>query len=97
MRNLIGKCHNIRCMGSAALSCCLVAQGSFDLYYEFGIHVWDIAAGVLIAKEANCVLIDPVTGQENLNLLNRRLMISSSRELAKKSLQFIQPVIYETD
>ena len=46
-------------LGSAALNLCSVAEGSADLYYEFGIHVWDIAAAGLIVEEAGGVLFDP--------------------------------------
>lgn len=29
-----------------------VAAGQVDAYYEFGVHCWDIAAGIVILKEA---------------------------------------------
>ena len=29
-----------------------VAQGVSDVYFEFGMHSWDIAAGALLIKEA---------------------------------------------
>ncbi|RKP23284.1 hypothetical protein SYNPS1DRAFT_5035, partial [Syncephalis pseudoplumigaleata] len=45
-------CRGIRCTGSAALNLCLVARGSLDVYWEIGIHCWDIAAGALIVEEA---------------------------------------------
>lgn len=37
----------------------LVALGSSDAYFEFGIHAWDVAAGDIIVKEAGGVVIDP--------------------------------------
>lgn len=37
----------------------LVALGSSDAYFEFGIHAWDVAAGDLIVREAGGVVIDP--------------------------------------
>jgi myo-inositol-1(or 4)-monophosphatase len=97
MRTLIDKVHSLRCLGSAALNSCYVANGCVDLYYEYGIHIWDIAAAVLIAKEAGCFIFDPVTGSETLNLLDRRVMISASRELALKVIPLINHVIYESD
>lgn len=42
----------VRRSGSAALDLCTVAEGSFDVYLEWGIHAWDIAAGVLLVQEA---------------------------------------------
>ena len=44
--------NSIRLQGSAAINLCYVAKGRADVYYEFGIHCWDIAAGILIAEEA---------------------------------------------
>ena len=41
--------------GSCALDLCMVAAGRLDAYYEDGVHVWDWAAGALIAAEAGAV------------------------------------------
>ena len=49
---------SVRSMGSAALNMCHVAMGSLDAYSEYGIHVWDIAAGSLIVTEAGGVVRD---------------------------------------
>ncbi|KAI0217004.1 hypothetical protein L0F63_004206 [Massospora cicadina] len=45
-------CRGIRCLGSAALDLCLLAQGSAEVYWEAGPHIWDIAAALLILREA---------------------------------------------
>ena len=34
----------------------MVAAGRLDAYYEEGVHVWDWAAGALIAEEAGALL-----------------------------------------
>lgn len=46
----------IRRLGSAALDLCLVADGRLDGFWERGLGSWDLAAGVLIAKEAGAVV-----------------------------------------
>lgn len=38
---------------------CMVALGGADANFEFGIHIWDYAAGDLIVREAGGVCIDP--------------------------------------
>jgi myo-inositol-1(or 4)-monophosphatase len=48
--------RDVRRMGSAALDLCMVAAGTLDAYYEDGVHVWDWAAGALIAAEAGAIL-----------------------------------------
>ena len=50
---------------------CFVAAGRADAHYSQGIHVWDIAAGYLIVREAGGVAID-VTGIAELQLIFKR-------------------------
>lgn len=44
--------RDIRRPGSAALDLCHLAEGAADAYVEEGVHLWDYAAGGLIAREA---------------------------------------------
>jgi myo-inositol-1(or 4)-monophosphatase len=46
----------VRRLGSAALDLCYVAAGRFDAYWEAYLKPWDVAAGVLIAREAGAVV-----------------------------------------
>lgn len=48
--------RDVRRLGSCALDLCMVAGGHLDAYYEDGVHVWDWAAGALIAAEAGATL-----------------------------------------
>ena len=43
---------NIRITGSAALDLAYVGCGRFDGYFQNNLNIWDIAAGILIVKEA---------------------------------------------
>ena len=42
----------IRRLGSAALDLCWVACGRFDAFWEYYLNPWDLAAGLLIVREA---------------------------------------------
>ena len=42
----------VRRAGSAALDLCYLACGRFDGYWELKLHTWDMAAGVLIVRQA---------------------------------------------
>jgi myo-inositol-1(or 4)-monophosphatase len=42
----------VRRLGSAALDLAYVAAGRFDAYWELRLFPWDMAAGVLLVKEA---------------------------------------------
>ena len=49
---VLAECQGVRRRGSAALDLCYVADGRFDAYWEQGLAVWDMAAGILIVDEA---------------------------------------------
>lgn len=57
-RALHGPLAGIRRAGSAALDLAYVAAGRLDGYWEFGLRPWDIAAGVLMVREAGGVVVD---------------------------------------
>jgi myo-inositol-1(or 4)-monophosphatase len=50
--NVSNNVSNIRKFGSAALDMAYVACGRFDGYWQRELNYWDIAAGIVIVKEA---------------------------------------------
>ncbi|MGQ7871175.1 inositol monophosphatase family protein [Sunxiuqinia sp. sy24] len=50
--------RGMRRMGSAAVDMVYVACGRFDGFFEHALHVWDIAAGIIILKEAGGKVCD---------------------------------------
>jgi myo-inositol-1(or 4)-monophosphatase len=44
--------HGVRRCGAAALDLALTADGTYDAYYEMSLHTWDVAAGILLVREA---------------------------------------------
>lgn len=44
--------HGVRRDGSAAMDLAAVACGRFEGFWEFGLHTWDVAAGILLVREA---------------------------------------------
>jgi myo-inositol-1(or 4)-monophosphatase len=46
------KASGLRRLGSASLDLAYVAAGRFDAFWERGLAAWDIAAGVLMIREA---------------------------------------------
>lgn len=48
----------IRRFGSAALDLAWVAAGRFDAYWEADLNIWDVAAGLLLVKEAGGFVTD---------------------------------------
>jgi myo-inositol-1(or 4)-monophosphatase len=54
MERLLSVTQEVRIWGTAALAMCYLAAGALEGYWEWGLYPWDIAAGVVIAREAGC-------------------------------------------
>ncbi len=50
--------QGMRRPGSAALDLCYVAYGAFEAFFEQGLKVWDMAAGVVLVREAGGMVTD---------------------------------------
>ncbi len=61
---MIVNTRGIRRLGSAAIDMCYVACGRFDGFYEYGLGAWDVAAGVIIVKQAGGKITD-FSGKKN--------------------------------
>lgn len=61
--------RDVRRIGSAALDLCMVAEGRLDAHYEHGLHVWDWAAGALVATEAGALVRLPDGDDDQAGLL----------------------------
>ncbi len=66
LRNVMGEVAGIRRMGSAALDLAYVAAGRMDGYWETGLSAWDVAAGLLLVREAGGFASEPDGGQDML-------------------------------
>jgi len=56
LARLMPACAGVRRWGAAALDLAYVAAGRFDGYWERELHVWDIAAGLVLVREAGGML-----------------------------------------
>ncbi|MCE6951943.1 inositol monophosphatase [Cereibacter sphaeroides] len=52
LARLMPTCAGVRRWGSAALDLAYVAAGRYDGYWERGINAWDVAAGIILVREA---------------------------------------------
>lgn len=72
LARLLPMCAGVRRYGAASLDLAYVAAGRYDGYWERSLHVWDMAAGVLIAREAGALvegierLSDPLASESIL-------------------------------
>ncbi|MEZ5320561.1 MAG: inositol monophosphatase family protein [Microthrixaceae bacterium] len=63
LTSIIGSIRDVRRNGAAAYDLCSVAASRVDALYEHGLHEWDYAAGVLIAREAGARVGDLEGGE----------------------------------
>ena len=66
MKALIIDTAGVRRPGAASLDLAYVAAGRYDGFWEFGLHEWDIAAGVLLVQEAGGLVGDLQGGDSHL-------------------------------
>ncbi|XP_024944906.1 inositol monophosphatase 2 [Cephus cinctus] len=83
--------HNVRDIGSAALSLAYVAAGAIDVFQMDYLKPWDVAAGVLMVREAGGVVIDSRGGE--CNIMRPRTLAAANEKLARETAK----LIVETD
>ncbi len=67
LKELTGSCRGIRRAGSAALDLAYVAAGRTDGFWEMGLSLWDIAAGIVLVREAGGFVSDLEGGESFFN------------------------------
>ncbi len=64
---VMGATAGVRRLGAAALDLAYVAAGRYDGFWEFGLSPWDLAAGILLIREAGGYVSDLAGGHDMLN------------------------------
>ena len=85
--DLMQSCHGLRRLGSAAVDLAYTACGRFDGFYEYNLNPWDVAAGVLIVRQAGGDVLNFKGGFE---VLNTRELLATNGKITKEMLDCIQ-------
>ncbi len=88
------KTHGVRRDGSAALDLSYVACGRFDGFWEYDLHPWDVAAGLLIVEEAGGVNTD---FSSNPSSIFHKQVLSSNGKIHADMLKVIQSIPFSDD
>jgi myo-inositol-1(or 4)-monophosphatase len=75
LHRVIPEVAGIRRFGAASLDLAWVAAGRFDGFWEQGLAPWDVAAGILLVKEAGGFVSDFRGGER---MVERRELIAGS-------------------
>lgn len=87
LRNIMAEVSGIRRTGSAALDLAYVAAGRFDGFFEENLQIWDMAAGILLIKEAGGFVCDKDGGN---NIFEKKNIIAGNEIIHNQILQIIQ-------
>lgn len=82
----------LRSMGSSTLDWCYLAAGRYDIYLHGGQHLWDYAAGALIAQEAGARL-ETLEGDEfwsGQHVFKRSVIAAVQPDLFEKWLAWVR-------
>jgi myo-inositol-1(or 4)-monophosphatase len=90
LRHVMGEVVGMRRMGAAALDLAYVAAGRFDGFWEEGLSPWDIAAGILLIREAGGFVSDLNGGAE---IFDRGEIVAGNEAIHKALLSaLVKPV-----
>lgn len=78
----------IRRAGSAAVDMAYTACGRYDGFWECGLSAWDVAAGILLVREAGGIATDLVGGQSSLVSGD---ILAAGPELHARMLKITEP------
>jgi myo-inositol-1(or 4)-monophosphatase len=77
----------LRKSGSAALDIAYVAAGRYDGYFQNDLNIWDIAAGIIILKEAGG-MINEIDLSQNKNIQIRASSTAINEKMTEKLKNF---------
>ena len=87
---IVPVCGDLRRAGAATLDLAYVACGRLDAFWEIGLQIWDVAAGLLLVKEAGGMVCDPYGGESYLKTGN---IVGANPHLMRQFLKLVQPKI----
>ena len=91
LERMVGEPFCFRCLGSTSLALAGVASGQLDAFFDCRCHIWDLAAGYILVKEAGGI-IQTWNGETDLkSILEKEWILATTLDLRDKILKFINP------
>jgi myo-inositol-1(or 4)-monophosphatase len=89
MAEVMNVTAGVRRFGAASLDLAYVAAGRFDGFWEHGLQAWDIAAGIVLVREAGGVITDLRGGAE---MLAQGTVLTANENLHPQLLKMLKSV-----
>ena len=86
LNRVLPACSDIRRSGSAALDLAYTASGLYDGFWEFGLNIWDIAAGCLMVQESGAMVSSTSGAPDQLETGN---VLAANVKLFKQLLPLV--------
>jgi myo-inositol-1(or 4)-monophosphatase len=90
LRPVMAATAGVRRWGVASLDLAFVAAGRFDAFWEFDLQPWDVAAGVLLVREAGGLVVD-VTGAPYT--LGSSSILASNANLGDRMVELLSTAV----
>lgn len=84
---MIKNAQGLRRCGAASVDLCLVADGTYDGYWEKRMKPWDIAAGIIIVQEAGGMVTDEKGGKIELD---GRTVVASNGKIHQQLIELLK-------
>lgn len=87
LSRVMGEVAGIRRMGAAALDMAYVAAGRLDGYWEDGVSPWDLAAGIIMLREAGGFVSDKAGGSK---IFDHKNVVAGNERIHKELLRLLK-------
>jgi myo-inositol-1(or 4)-monophosphatase len=94
LRAVMAASAGVRRMGAAALDLAWTAAGRLDGFWERGLHPWDLAAGMIILREAGGYVTD-ADGRDGI--LTKGSVVAGNEAIHRGLLKLLKTAGAETD
>lgn len=79
--DVIARAKSFRALGAAALHLAYVAMGRLDVFWEYDLNAWDLAAGVFLVAEAGGHIVNLHTDNIPFTLTTRDILVAGQAQL----------------
>ena len=86
LERVMGTVAGVRRMGTASLDLAYVAAGRYDGYWETGLQPWDVAAGIILVREAGGFITELDGGK---NIIGSGNVIAGNPKIHKQLLDLV--------